>query len=196
MAADAELLDAEELLSLATRAIDRRDPEAALVYLKRLLELSPDDGHALYLLGAVHAEIGMVERAIAEMTRAVEREPGLAIARFQLGMLLVLDGPPERAYEAWRPLAALGPDDPLVLFTRGMEHFIHDRYAEAVADLSRGIEQNADNPALNRDMAKILQGAQEALAEEGGAASDRGATGPAGRRLLDAYRRGDPDGSD
>ncbi|MEW8228417.1 MAG: tetratricopeptide repeat protein, partial [Candidatus Thiodiazotropha endolucinida] len=79
-------LDSDELMHLAMHA---ENHEQAIDYLKRVLEISEDNGKAYYLLGAIHAEIGMYDRATEEMTRAVELEPDLPTAHFQLGLLHV-----------------------------------------------------------------------------------------------------------
>lgn len=184
-------LDLEELLHLAQAAIDDDDPEQALGYLKRMLDLDPDSGIGLYLLGAVHAGLGMSERAIAEIGRAVELVPELSIARFQLGMLHAMEDAFEEAVRAWQPLDELGDEDSLFLFKRGIEHFMQDRPAECVADLERGIQLNAQNPALNTDIQRLLDAARtELVAPESGEAASGDA--PSRRSaLLSAYRVSD-----
>ncbi|MCH2172725.1 tetratricopeptide repeat protein [Myxococcota bacterium] len=161
-------LDAEELRHLAELAIQREDPEAALTTLKRLLQLEPEDGQALYLLGAVHAGLGMHARAIDEISRAIELLPDIPIARFQLGLLYVLENQAAEATEVWKSLDVLGDGDPLFLFKRGIEHYLEDRVDECIADLERGLELNVDNEGLSNDIQNILTEAIRERAESEG----------------------------
>jgi Flp pilus assembly protein TadD len=152
-------LDSEELMHLAMVA---ENHEQAIAYLKRVLELSQDNGKAYYLLGAIHAEIGMYDRAIEEMTRAVDLEPDLPTAHFQLGLLYITSGRVEEAENAWRPIDDLGESNPLFLFKRGILHLANDEFDACIADLNLGISQNNLNEALNDDMYKIITKAEQA----------------------------------
>ncbi|MCG7977020.1 MAG: tetratricopeptide repeat protein [gamma proteobacterium symbiont of Clathrolucina costata] len=151
-------LDSDELMHLAMHADNH---ELAIDYLKRVLEISEDNGKAYYLLGAIHAEIGMYDRATEEMTRAVELEPDLPTAHFQLGLLHITSARVEEAEYAWRPLDKLGESDPLFLFKRGMLHLVKDEFNACIADLNQGIALNSQNDALNNDMRKIIHKAEQ-----------------------------------
>jgi tetratricopeptide (TPR) repeat protein len=152
-------LDTEELLHLALHA-DNHDH--AIDYLKRILEISQDNSRAYYLLGAIHAEIGMYDRATEEIARAVELKLDLPTAHFQLGLLHITCGHIEQAEQAWLPLDKLGESDPLLLFKRGMLHLVNDRFNACIDDLNKGIELNNLNEALNEDMRNILAKAEQA----------------------------------
>src|SRR5262245_57558625 len=80
-------LDAEELLHLAMKALERERDEDAMAYLKRGLVLQPRSGLLHYLLGALYAQLGIDGRAIEELNQAVAYSPELHSARFQLGLL-------------------------------------------------------------------------------------------------------------
>ncbi|HHJ13939.1 MAG TPA: tetratricopeptide repeat protein [Gammaproteobacteria bacterium] len=190
-------LDADELMHLALHATNQNQPEQAITHLKRVLELTPANGKAFYLLGALHAEIGLYERAIDEMTRAVELEPDLSTAHFQLGLLYITSGLVDEAEQAWRPLDSLGEDDPLYLFKRGMLHLVRDEFEACIADLNRGIEANTMNEDLNNDMRRVAGSAEEALrARQGAPAAEAPepaspAAGGGRHILLSAYQRDD-----
>ncbi len=98
----------------------------------------------------------MIDRAIAEMQAAVERDPALSIAHFQLGLLWLTSSQAEAAIAAWAPLDALGDAHPLYQFKTGLGHMARDAFDEAEAWLQRGLQNNRDNPALNQDMQRVL----------------------------------------
>ncbi len=189
-------LDTEELMHLALHATNQNQPEQAITHLKRVLELSPDNSKAFYLLGALHAEIGLYERAISEMSRAVELDPDLPTAHFQLGLLYVTSGLVDEAEQAWQPLDALGENEALYLFKRGMLHLIRDEFEGCIADLNKGISLNTLNDDLNNDMRRVAASAEDALrsrAIDTQTLEDKPI--PTGGRhvLLSAYQRDDDD---
>jgi tetratricopeptide (TPR) repeat protein len=156
-------LDVDELMHLALHAANKKEPEKAIGHLKELLDILPKNGKAYYLLGALHAEIGMYERAIEEMAKAVELDPNIPTAHFQLGLLYITSARVEEAKQAWKPLDKLGEKDPLFLFKRGMLALAQDDFAACIADLRLGISLNKVNPSLNNDMQKIITASEEAL---------------------------------
>lgn len=184
-------LDSDELMHLAIHATDNNQPEQAIDYLKRLLEISADNGKAYYLLGAVHAEIGLYDRAVEEMTKAVQLEPNLPTAHFQLGLLHITSGRVDEAELAWRPLNALGEDDALFRFKRGMLHLVNDEFEACINDLSQGITLNTLNEPLNYDMQRIIDEAKQRLPSQNSATGTTPARGDGRHVLLSAYQRDD-----
>jgi Flp pilus assembly protein TadD len=157
-------LTSEELMHLAMHAIGHDTPDKAISLLKRLLDMEPQNGKAHYLLGAVHAEIGMYDVAAQEMARALELESDLHTARFQLGLLNLTSGKVEEARNVWEGLDILGDRDPLYLFKTGMLHLVKDEFEPCVTALKAGIELNAFNEDLNNDMRRIVSAARKAMA--------------------------------
>ena len=102
------------------------------------------------------------------MRHAVDLAPDYAIARFQLGFLLLTSGEPHAAQEAWGPLYALSTDNYLRLFVLGLCHLIRDEFADAIRVLQDGIALNRNNPAMNRDMKLIIDEVRAKINEQGG----------------------------
>jgi tetratricopeptide (TPR) repeat protein len=98
--------DADEYFHLALHASAESDPHACIAYLEEVLEREPRNARAIYLLAVQHSELGLTPRAMSGVEAALAIEPGLEIARFHLGMLLLLD--PARTPEARQHLANLG----------------------------------------------------------------------------------------
>lgn len=176
MSTSESALDAEELMHLALRAMDADNNEEAITYLKRALVLAPNEGRLHFLLGAVHAEIGLDERAIAELTRAAQLAPELHTAHFQLGTLLLKHGEVDRATQAWRPLDVLDRNHPLYLFKSALTRLAEGDYAQCIAELKQGIARNDENEFLNVEMREVLAKTEALLAEE--AQSAAGAAAP------------------
>src|SRR6185437_13734707 len=122
-------LDESELLNLALHAMGNNHHDESMRLLKRTLNAFPGSARAHYLLGAEHAQIGMYDRAVSEMTEAVRLDPSLAAAHFQLGLLHVTAGRVREAQAAWLPLDRLPSDDPLRLFKSAMLHLARDELA-------------------------------------------------------------------
>lgn len=195
-------LDAEELMHLALKAMAQDRDDDAILFLKHALQLSPEEGRLHYLLGAVHAQLGMGERAIREIERALSYDPTLGTARFQLGLLYMSNDQEALARKAWMPLDELDADNALRLFKEGMTRFMDEDYAGAVGLLQRGIELNEEVESLNDNMRQVLEQAQ-AMLEAGdapaeaitprGAELDRDGRDPAAQQhvLLAGYRKRD-----
>src|SRR5262245_15707052 len=157
-------LDTEELTRLALKAMTQNRDDEALRLLKHALVQAPEEGRLHYLLGALHAELGMVERAIQEITRATQLSPQLGIAHFQLGLLHMARADFGRARDAWQPLDQLEEDDALRFFKEGMVQFLEENYNDAVILLKRGIALEEGGGALTDRMERVIEQAQAAMA--------------------------------
>jgi tetratricopeptide (TPR) repeat protein len=165
-------LDEAELLHLALHAMGNDRHEESMQLLKRTLHAFPASARARYLLGAEHAQIGLYDRAVAEMTEAVKLDPSLAVAHFQLGLLHVTAGRVREAQAAWLPLDRLAPDDPLRLFKSAMLHLVHNEFAACIENLEAGIAHNKLNKPLNDDMRRLLADVQTRQTGPGAANGD------------------------
>jgi tetratricopeptide (TPR) repeat protein len=137
------------------------DGETAVSRLEDLVQRFPADARLHFLRGSLMAGRKDYEGARKAMRRAVDLAPDFAIARFQLGFLLLTSGDGWAAQEAWGPLHGLADGHYLHCFVRGLRHLIHDEFAGAIAELERGIAANRENPPLNGDMRLILDELRE-----------------------------------
>ncbi|MCW7540861.1 tetratricopeptide repeat protein [Aquabacterium sp. A7-Y] len=197
-------LDADELFMLGVRASTSNDPAAALAYLKQAVVKAPEHARAHWLLGAEYASLGMVDRARAGFERAVELDPDLHLARFQLGLLRLTSGDVEAAQDTWGPLDVLPEADPVRLFRDGLLHMVRDEFPQALEAVRQALATPGLDAALKRDMEMVL-GRIEAAHEHrpGGAGPEAGTPlqpaepeAPAESHLvLSAYQRGFPSSS-
>jgi tetratricopeptide (TPR) repeat protein len=143
------------VLASAAAAV-RSDSVRGLAAVDDVLKRYPRDARLHFLRGSVLAGLGRFDEARKAIGKALRIAPGFAIARFQLGFLELTSGAPVAAQATWAPLETLPRDHPLRIFMIGLTHLIRDEFAQAIAQLSRGMELNTDNPALNGDMQLII----------------------------------------
>lgn len=134
----------------------QQDQRGALDMVERLLSDYADDAAVQFLHGSLLAAEKLYDAAEAAMSRAVRLAPDYAIARFQLGLLQLSNGAPAVAAATWAPLSRLPSEEPLRLFSEGLNEMARDRFDDAVVLLRRGISLNTSNAPLNRDMEMIL----------------------------------------
>ncbi|MCK6504635.1 tetratricopeptide repeat protein [Myxococcota bacterium] len=97
-------------LALAELLLRDGRPAAALLTSERALELQ-ESGHAWYLRGRAHYDMGEAQRAEEDFRRAVLLAPDLYEARAGIGLVLAERGELEQAAEAWRAVIRLAPDN-------------------------------------------------------------------------------------
>ena len=143
--------DLRALVALATA-----DPGRASSQIDTLLVRHPGDARLHFLQGSLLAGAQDYSAARAAMRRAVELAPDYAIARFQLGLLLLTSGDARGAEETWAPLEKLPPAHALRLFSSGLRHLARDEWDACLRDLEDGIVRNSENAPLNRDMQMVM----------------------------------------
>jgi|tagenome__1003787_1003787.scaffolds.fasta_scaffold20758491_2 tetratricopeptide (TPR) repeat protein len=194
MDSSATAFDAEELKHLAIKAMRADREEDALRLIKAALAQKPHEPELLYLLGMVHSNLGMTNRAIEELSQVLALAPELINCRFQLGLLHFTRRAFKQAESVWAPLlSALSEDDPLRVFATGLTQVGNDRIEEAIPVLERGISLSG-NAFLNEDMGRILTECQRHLAQTSGPTSkSRPGTAPVTNSsqhvLLSGYRK-------
>lgn len=168
MQMDLTVFDTEELFHLAIKLTGQQKHAQALACLKRAAKLAPHNGAVAYFTGVVYAQINLYERALAMMKHAVQLDPSLDIAHFQIGLLCFTSNRVSEAIEAWKPLDHLGSEQPLFLFKTGLEALAREDYAACREYLTRGIRLNTDNEPLNGDMRMVLQRIEGSQADAAG----------------------------
>jgi tetratricopeptide (TPR) repeat protein len=170
------------------RTYQARKGEEAIPLLDMAAREHPADPRPLLLLAAEFVHAQQRDQAEAAYLVALQRAPGFAIARFQLGLLLLTSGRPAAAFATWAPLEQLDEKEPLRLFKRGLEAMAQDQFERARQLLVEGMALNEVNPALNRDMQKVL----DRIAELGaGGQKPASAKAPAQAKQGEAAAQGD-----
>ena len=151
-----KVLDAKENLHLAINAMTRDEHHAALNYIKEVLALEPKNADALYLLGAEHAELGLYDRAIEEIEQALQIDANIEMARFQLGLLYLKVNQLDGAAAAFTYLIDRSNVDSLAAYATGLLALCNNDVLRAREKIALGLSITNDNPALKKDMQKLL----------------------------------------
>ena len=149
-------LDAEELLHLALHATRDGRTDNAITYLKQAIALEEDNPWTHYLLGAQYAELQMYHRAIASMEKSMSLDNTIPIVAFQLGLLYGVTNQEEDAKRIWSVLDTIETDEAIGLFKDAMLALMNGELTSAEKLVNRGIELNKGNPALSKDMKRIV----------------------------------------
>jgi len=140
------------------------EPAPDLKQIRAAVAQNPRNAELRYLLGAELAQQKEYDAAVVEMSTALEIDPQLHFARFQLGLLYLTMAQPDRSVATWAPLETLDENAALKTFKRGLEALIRDDFDTCVSLLRQGIELNTQNAPLNRDMAMMIDRVREAMA--------------------------------
>jgi protein O-mannosyl-transferase len=97
--------DAKAQYNVGTVYLDRKQPQRAVEYFERAIELQPDFAQAHHNLGAAFSTLGRPDEATKEFERAVALEPRYSLARVKLGITAMQAGELDAAEEHF--LAAL-----------------------------------------------------------------------------------------
>lgn len=146
------MLDSEEYLHLAINATQNNHHHAALEYLHKSLELTPENPIAIFLLAAEHAELGLYLRAIQGMEKTIELDPNIEMAFYQLALLYLQQGMPEKCQPLWEHLHNESKELCVRLFAEGM--LLLDNNREGAITL---INQAAETPTTNTFLQKSIE---------------------------------------
>ncbi|HVO94168.1 MAG TPA: tetratricopeptide repeat protein [Terriglobales bacterium] len=149
-----------------------RDPQAAVLAIKRAIALDPKHVDARTLLGYVELEIrGDVDAAIKEYTKVIELKPELPEAYSNLAVAQKKKGDRDRAIETLNRALQLKPDFASALTTRGGIYAEQGKWAEARSDFEAALKLNPRDDGALYGLAESLReardyaGAQQALSE-------------------------------
>ncbi len=141
------MYDLEEYLHLALHANAKRDPHACIGYLKEALRVDPRNAKAIYLLAIQHAEIGLIDRGIAGLTKVLSVEPTFEMARLQLGLLLLDRHRTTEARELFA-MSRASADPALRALAEGLALVADGHTATAAEKIRAGLAIPASNPSL------------------------------------------------
>lgn len=137
--------------------------EPDLKQIQAAVAQDPRNAQLRYLLGAELAQQKEYAAAVVEMNNALQLDPNLHFARFQLGLLYLTMAQPDSSIATWAPLESLDESAALKYFKRGLEALIRDEFDACVDLLRQGIALNTQNAPLNRDMTMVIERVDHAL---------------------------------
>lgn len=149
------MLDSEEYLHLAIHATQNNQHHAALEYLHKCLDLSPENALATFLLAAEHAELGLFNRAIEGLEKCISLNPDIEMAYYQLALLYMQQGDNVKCVSLWQHLSENSREQTLKLFAQGMLLLDTDK-TEAINLIQEAAAQETNNKALIASIENIL----------------------------------------
>jgi len=123
---------------------------------ERVLDLDPENVHALNALGTIQGFSGNQEAAEKFLMRAVQLDPSFALAHYNLGLVLESTGHHAEALKQWR-MAAIGSDDPMLVDKWGVCLAQEGRGAEAIQWFGRAIEKQPTFVSARLHLGYLLQ---------------------------------------
>jgi tetratricopeptide (TPR) repeat protein len=147
---------AETALAGAQQAIEEKRYDTAILLLENFLLESPGHGEALFTLAYAYSLAGRTADAIDTYRQALEVEPKLFPARFNLGMLLLRSEKPAEAAEEFLRAAELEPENPRPHLFAAMALQEVGRADEAIAHFRRAAELAPADPEPRRGLLALL----------------------------------------
>jgi tetratricopeptide (TPR) repeat protein len=149
------MLDAEEYFHLAVHATQQGLHHSAMEYLYKCLEQEPENAHAIFLLAAEHAELGLYKRAIDGMKKSIKLDDKLDMAYYQLALLYLQQGNEMESYPLWQHLSLQSPDPAIREFSQGMLIF-ESAPKNAIAHFDKALSMPQQNDFLQKSMTRII----------------------------------------
>ncbi len=147
----------ESAMQASIAATEAGDFTQSLHLLDEAIRLQPESPIPYFLLGANCASEGKNDQAEAAFIACLSRAPDFAIARFQLGLLQLVNGRATTAQATWEPLLMLPKNHYLNCFTQGFLAILQGQKDEAKQLIDAGIAANTENLPLNGDMRGLLE---------------------------------------
>ena len=97
------------LMSRAARFTKESDLDLALQIIDATVDLAPEEAEAWYLRAKVHYRQGQYALAVADLKRALDRDPKHYLALEDLGLVLDTLGTKKEALEAYRKALEINP---------------------------------------------------------------------------------------
>ena len=161
-----ESMDADKLFDLALQASQANDTQKSIGIIKSAIKQSPDDARMWYMLGTLYGDIGIYDKAVLNMEKALQIDPNYAIARFHLGLLQLMSGRRETAEATWQALHTLGQTHYLTLFKTGLLKIVDNDIEQGIALIREGINRNHLVESLNKDMESVIEHASLSVSLE------------------------------
>ncbi len=108
------------------------DYQKALVYLRRVVDIKPDDAAAHYNLGAVYRELRQWQEEIAALKQAIRIDPSYADAHHNLRVVYCKLGRYQEAIDTLQRAIRVQPDFAEAHYNLGIVYGDLDRYQEAI----------------------------------------------------------------
>lgn len=131
----------------AAEKVRQGDYDAAIVKLQAILDKSPKDSNALYLLGLAHFKKTEWAAALPPFLQVVELTPGFPAAHYYLAVCYQRQNEPEKALASYRKASELDPSNPDNYYNAGLVLFGLNRVDEAQSFFVKTLALRPEDPA-------------------------------------------------
>ena len=133
--------------------------------IKKLLDEDPEDFQAQCRLGEIYFAKGMLDEALANVSKAIEMaedirkqmDQSLAMYYANRGTIHATKGNIDDAMDQYRKALEINPRDVLALFNLGRALYDRDVYMEAMPLLEKLVEVTPDDPIAWFQLAKVYE---------------------------------------
>jgi tetratricopeptide (TPR) repeat protein len=123
------------------------DYDTAISELKAILDKSPKDSNALYVIGMAYLKKKMWPEAIPPFLQVVDLSPKFAAAYYQLGVCYQQQKELQKALEYYQKAMDLDPSNPDIPYNSGLILFGLNRIDEALVCFEKALSMKPGDPA-------------------------------------------------
>ncbi len=137
--------DEDILLRVVSVFQDLNFYKEAIIYIRMLIDIDPNDYYIYHDYAFAHDKIGESERAIHYYNRFLEGDPFSDSAWYNLGVIYARKGYYSKALEAYEFALAVNPDNIFALYNKGNVLSNLELYERAAAVYMEYLESDPDN---------------------------------------------------
>ena len=123
---------------------------------RRVLEVAPDDGDALHLLGVITMNSGRADEAVDLLKRGIAAQPDVAEFYLDLGRALLATHEPKEAAGAFAEATRIDPTLADAWYLLGKVRAGLGHRHEAADALRKTVELLPEHPAAHQELAEVL----------------------------------------
>ncbi len=148
---DEQTQNVNALVLRANAASQQNEDDVAIEYLNRAIGIDAENRRVWRVLGEIQIQHLQYEQAIDSLKKAVtlKRPNDPLIVRFQtqvmLIQLLVQQGRMDESQQYLNSLAKIDPGNPMVLYLKGLHHYIAKQYEPAKVELTQALGKMPDH---------------------------------------------------
>jgi Tfp pilus assembly protein PilF len=147
-----------ELYYAAAGTLKRRNqPDEAVTYYQKALELDMSYTEAHYNLANTYAAMGKLDQAIDHYKEALDLMPESAMIHGNLAFYLVRQGRPEQAVKHYKEALRIKPDSPRIAYELGRTYAQLERFDLAIENLNKAIQLEPDYAQVYYSLAQIYR---------------------------------------
>jgi protein O-GlcNAc transferase len=146
-----------DVLRAAVESHQSGDLQKAKKLYREILDIQPENFHALHYLGALHSQLGDYDLAVKYIKSAIEVNSSDSHAHYNLGIALQGKGELDEAAAAYRKSVQLDPGNVDAYVNLGIIYRAKGQFEDAVACLGMALQLNPGLAAVHNNLGIILK---------------------------------------